>query len=166
MTPLFKKLNLGTHRTMLVVNAPDSFEKELQALEEVVIDRLPEQLEQFHFAIVFASTLAEVETVAGWLGKASTDAILWICYPKGSSKRYQCEFHRNTGWAALGAVGWEPVRQVAVDEDWSALRFRKLENIAKFTRSEENAISEGGKAKARQRKPAGTKRKHDTGQTG
>ncbi|HMV90161.1 MAG TPA: hypothetical protein PKA40_11005, partial [Cyclobacteriaceae bacterium] len=47
------------------------------------------------------------------------------------------------GWAELGKAGYEPVRMVAIDEDWSALRFRKAENIKVMKRS--SAISETGK---------------------
>ena len=45
--------------------------------------------------------------------------------PKGTSKRYKSEIHRDTGWQAIGQAGFEPVRAVAIDEDWSALRFRR-----------------------------------------
>jgi microsomal dipeptidase-like Zn-dependent dipeptidase len=36
-----------------------------------------------------------------------------------------------------------PVRQVAIDEDWSALRFRRTEQVKTFTRS--RAISAAGR---------------------
>ncbi len=73
------------------------------------------------------------------------DGILWFAYPKGTSKKYTCEFNRDTGWAALGKQGYEVVRAVAIDEDWTALRFRNAENIKKMTRS--FAMSETGKKK-------------------
>jgi len=63
--------------------------------------------------------------------------------------RYQCEFNRDTGWATLGAAGYEPVRQVAIDEDWSALRFRKTEFIKAMSRHPDGAISQAGRQKAR-----------------
>ena len=77
---------------------------------------------------------------------AEGDAILWICYPKKSSKKYKCDFNRDSGWTVLGAAGYEPVRMVAIDEDWSALRFRKAENIKTLTRSK--TISQEGKKRA------------------
>jgi hypothetical protein len=75
------------------------------------------------------------------------DAILWLCYPKGTSKKYRCEFNRDTGWQAIGAYGFEPVRQVAIDEDWSALRFRNVDFIKKMTRSDAMILSDAGKAR-------------------
>lgn len=55
--------------------------------------------------------------------------LLWFAYPKSTSKRYTCEFNRDQGWEALRASGFDSVRQVAIDEDWSALRFRRIEFI-------------------------------------
>jgi hypothetical protein len=40
-----------------------------------------------------------------------------------------CEFNRDKGWGVLARSGFDCVRQVAIDEDWSALRFRRIEFI-------------------------------------
>jgi len=71
---------------------------------------------------------------------------VWFAYPKGSSKRYECDFKRDTGWRTLGQAGFEPVRQIAIDEDWTTLRFRRAEFIKSMTRK--RALSKTGKAKA------------------
>ena len=131
MTSLFTKLNLGSHRDILIVNSPDSFESELSALAGVTIRRDPKQLTAIPFALVFVKTFAEIEAAAKWLPKAVGDAVIWFAYPKGTSKRYQCEFNRDTGWDSVRAAGFDTVRQVAIDEDWSALRFRRVEHIKK-----------------------------------
>jgi hypothetical protein len=57
------------------------------------------------------------------------DALLWIDYPKGTSKNYKYEFNGDTGWDVLRSAGFDTVRAVAIDEDWSALRFRRVEFI-------------------------------------
>ncbi|MGD9933860.1 MAG: hypothetical protein AB7T37_09075 [Dehalococcoidia bacterium] len=56
-------------------------------------------------------------------------AALWVAYPRESSKRYQSDFSRDGSWETLGRQGLEPVRQAAIDDDWSALRFRRMTNI-------------------------------------
>jgi len=61
--------------------------------------------------------------------RAQGDAIVWFTYPKGSSKKLKCDFNRDTGWDALKAAGFETVRAVAIDEDWTGLRFRCVEFI-------------------------------------
>ena len=75
-----------------------------------------------------------------------------MVYPKGSSRKYRCEFNRDSGWPVLGAAGFEPVRMVAIDEDWSALRFRRVEHIKSMTRNPRGAISRAGKRKSTVRK--------------
>ena len=52
-----------------------------------------------------------------------------------TSKRFKCDFSRDTDWAVLGERSFEPLRLVAIDEDWSALRFRRVEFIKTTTRS-------------------------------
>lgn len=147
MTPLFKKLNFSGQDPIAILNAPDSFDPELQAMRPFT---------RVHtgaggnaaFVLGFARTQAEVDTLAAEVAaKTAGDAIVWIAYPKASSKRYTCDFNRDTGWAMLGQLGFEPVRQVAIDEDWSALRFRRTAFIKTMTRS--FAMSEAGKAKAK-----------------
>ena len=146
MTPLFQKLNLGDHTTLLVLNAPESFDTELSLLSDVKILRKASSKHPATFAIGFAITVAELAKVINTLVKSTEgDAIVWVAYPKGTSKKYQCEFNRDTGWSEFGDAGFEPVRQVAIDVDWSALRFRRTEYIKSLTRNGSMAISPEGK---------------------
>ncbi|WP_199200099.1 hypothetical protein, partial [Kosakonia sp. H7A] len=62
------------------------------------------------------------------------DAVLWIAYPKQTSRRYRCEFNRDSGWDRAGELGLEPVRMVAIDADWSALRLRRVQYIKQLKR--------------------------------
>ena len=147
MTPLFKKLNLSTQPEIHVLNAPPSFETELAALVDISVSR--DVKGAVHFAIAFAITQAELDAASTQLADAvDGDAIVWIAYPKGTSRRYLCEFNRDSGWSVLGAAGFEPVRQVAIDEDWSALRFRRVEYIKSMTRNPAGTISQAGRARA------------------
>ena len=49
----------------------------------------------------------------------------------------------------LGDLGFEGVRMVAIDEDWSAIRFRRVENIKTLNRDQSWIMSEAGKKKAK-----------------
>jgi hypothetical protein len=128
MTPLFKKLNLGKHEVVHVLNAPASFEAELGALSGVTVKRTLSGGTEFALAFVIAQ--AELDSVSSKLARAAKgDAVLWMAYPKGTSKKYKCEFNRDSGWKVLRREGFDSVRMVAIDEDWSALRFRRTEHI-------------------------------------
>jgi hypothetical protein len=151
MPTIFTKLNFKSQAEILVVNAPPSFEPEMAALHGVEILREAKAARQITFALAFGTTLSEVNAFAKTISKkAEGDAVIWFAYPKGSSKKYTCEFNRDTGWTALGEAGFEPVRQIGIDEDWSALRFRRVEHIKTMTRG--FAMTKVGKAKAAKNK--------------
>jgi hypothetical protein len=134
VTPLFQKLNLKAQREIAVFNAPASFEAELSKLGVKVL-RDPIKPADIQFALAFATQQAELDRLSRILvAGAEADALLWFAYPKGTSKRYTCEFNRDTGWNVIRGAGFDSVRQVAIDDDWSALRFRRLEYIKNSTR--------------------------------
>ena len=130
MPSVFAKLNLKDQREIVLVNVPKSFEPEITALPGTVIQRHPEKVKAVHFSLAFVSTQAELDRLSNLLAKkAAGDALLWFAYPKGTSRRYECEFNRDTGWQVLYRAGFRKVRIVAIDEDWSALRFRRIEHV-------------------------------------
>ena len=114
----------------MVLDAPASFEAELQALRKVKVVRTLGAAESVTFALVFATQKSQVDRSSKSLvSKASGDAILWFAYPKGASQRFKCDFNRDNGWEVIRKSGSDSVRQVAIDADWSALRFRRKEFI-------------------------------------
>ena len=152
MSSVFGKLNLKDQDEILVINAPASFEPELASLVGVGIKRSLADVASVVFSLGFVTRQKEVDAIAkGVAKKARGDAIVWFAYPKGSSKRYTCEFNRDTGWAALGNAGFEPVRMVAIDEDWSAVRFRRVEFIKMMTRDRRATLSKEGKKRTKKK---------------
>ncbi len=56
--------------------------------------------------------------------------VLWVAYPKGN----RADINRDSLWPIVAEHGMRPITQVAVDAEWSALRFRPLrEGEAQFT---------------------------------
>src|SRR5690348_12561744 len=128
MQPVFTKLNLKDQRQILVLNSPASFEGALKALKGVEILRDVKKAKGVTFSLAFVTTQKAVDALAPAIArKVEGDAVVWFAYPKGSSKKYKSEIDRDQGWKAMGEVGFEPVRMVAIDEDWSAKRFRRAE---------------------------------------
>jgi hypothetical protein len=147
MDAVFKKMNFKASASVVVINSPESFESNMKTMKDLtVFHRDFSSVESTNFIIAFCTMQDEVDTVAvEAAAKLVGDGQLWFAYPKGSSKRFQCDFNRDTGWSVLGEKGFEPVRMVAIDDDWSALRFRRVEFINKMTRS--FAMTEVGKEK-------------------
>ena len=149
MSPVFKKLNLKEQTEIVVLGAPASFEPEISALRGVTVRRALGGIGSVNFALAFVTRQAEVDELARSLtSRAVGDAIVWFAYPKQSSKNYRSEIDRDHGWNALGRGGFEPVRMVAIDADWSAVRFRRVENIKTMTRDADFAMTAAGKAKS------------------
>jgi len=145
----FQKLNLKEQKQILVLNSPASFEPELKALKGVAIQRDLKDAAQIDFSLAFVTKQKEVDTLGKAIAKkAQGDAVIWFAYPKGSSKNYKSEINRDSGWKVLGEAGFEPVRMVAIDEDFSAVRFRRADFIKTLTRGKEHRMSAQGKARA------------------
>jgi hypothetical protein len=148
MASTFDKMNLKDQKQLLVLNSPASFESQLKTLRGVTVQRDLKNAPQIEFSLAFVTKQKEVDTLGKAIAKkAQGDAVLWFAYPKGSSKKYKSEINRDSGWKILGAAGFEPVRMVAIDEDWSAVRFRRAEFIKTLTRGKEHRMSAQGKAR-------------------
>jgi hypothetical protein len=132
----FAKLNVKDQTEIVVLNAPASFEPELKALKGVTVRR-DAKGGDIGFSLAFVITQKDVDAIGAQVAKkAKGDAIVWFAYPKGTSKKYKSQINRDSGWAVMGKAGFEPVRMVAIDEDWSALRFRRVEFIKTMNRPE------------------------------
>lgn len=149
MDALLTKLNFKAHRRVRVLGAPAEAAALLAALGAVAtVESQPDAAGPFDFAVVFLRDCQDLSRAVEAAQCLDEDAPFWCCYPKKSSKRYASDLSRDRGWQPLGDLGFEPVRQVALDEDWSALRFRKAEQIKTLTRSADFAMSAVGKARA------------------
>jgi hypothetical protein len=150
MASTFGKLNLKEQKQILVLNAPASFEPELKSLRGIAVQRDLTKASQVEFSLAFVTKQKEVDTLGKAVArKAEGDAVVWFAYPKGSSKKYRSEINRDSGWKILGDAGFEPVRMVAIDEDWSAVRFRRVDFIKTLTRGKEHRLSAKGKARTK-----------------
>ncbi|HEY4363622.1 MAG TPA: hypothetical protein VGN17_21835 [Bryobacteraceae bacterium] len=148
MPTVFSKLNLKAQSPILILNAPASFEPELAALKTTQILRDLKKAKAVTFSLAFVTTQKEVDALAPALAaKAEGDAVVWFAYPKGSSKKYKSQINRDNGWNVLGKHSFEPVRMVAIDEDWSAVRFRNTAFIKTMNRPKEALLSERAKQK-------------------
>jgi hypothetical protein len=128
----------------VILNAPASFNAELNKLKGVKVHaKVPTRA--IAFALAFVTGQADLDAFAKSVtARADGDAVVWFAYPKGSSKRYRSEINHDNGWSALGRAGFEGVRMVAIDEDWSAVRFRRVEFIRSMTRHVSGPMTKAG----------------------
>ena len=152
MASTFEKLNLKDQKQIIVLNAPESFERELKSLRGVTILRDVETPSEIEFSLAFVTKQKEVDALAKAIAKKTQgDAVVWFAYPKGTSKKYKSEINRDNGWTILGKLGFECVRSVAIDEDWSGARFRRVVFIKKMTRAMGGRMTADGRARLKRR---------------
>ncbi|MEV3981867.1 hypothetical protein [Nonomuraea sp. NPDC049758] len=76
-------------------------------------------------ALIFASDAAAARRLLDeHRDEITAPPVVWVAYPKGNKS----DINRDTLWPIVGEYGLRPNGQVAVDETWSALRFRALKD--------------------------------------
>jgi len=106
-----------THR-VCVLHLPDHIDLDLPP--DVAMTEDPAEATA---VVLFATDRRELRERAGpLLDAARRDALAWIAYPK--ARQLGTDLTRDNLWESLQAQDIKPVRQVAIDEVWSGLRFR------------------------------------------
>ena len=119
--PLAERMHLRAGERLLLVGAPDGYGTTLTAPESVEVTNTPEGT--FDVIQVFVSTRAALEAEAPRLkALLKPDGKLWFTYPKGTSTRLTADINRDDIRRYALTVGLQTVAQVAVDDDWSAIR--------------------------------------------
>ena len=78
----------------------------------------------FDAVMVFVPTSATLTThSATAIAALKPGGLLWLAYPKKTGTMAR-DMYRERAWEAFTAHDWRPVSQIAIDDTWSALRFR------------------------------------------
>lgn len=122
---LLKKLRLLSGQRALVLNPPTGYLDHLAPLPEgVILDAAAGSAGSYDFVQVFVQNSDELARLAPLAQQACRfDGMLWFCYPKLSAK-VPSDLSRDRLWELMKPTGLAPVTQIAIDETWSALRFR------------------------------------------
>lgn len=131
MKSLLDKLNYKGQKRIAIINPEENFLLSISGeLKDIIIDRIIDPRYPYEYIIIFVKSASEVESIAPMtLHNLMADGVLWFCYPKKTSKKYSSDIDRDHGWKALNDSGLYGIRMVAIDEDWSALRFRNKKYI-------------------------------------
>lgn len=124
MNPILKKLFFKGQSPVLLLGAPAEFKKTAASFG-VPVHSQPKG--SYDFVLAFVHSLAEAEKAAKAVSKAlSEKGVFWMAYPKGTSRKYQSDINRDKGHALMQERGFDGVSLIAIDEDWSAMRFKPL----------------------------------------
>jgi hypothetical protein len=112
------KLQLKPGQSVAILSQPKEVDLALPGEVPVVAD--PDGADA---VIVFATNRAELDRRRRPLiTAAKRDALTWLAYPKAG--KLGADINRDSLYQLLLGDGIQPVRQISVDDTWSALRFR------------------------------------------
>ena len=104
-----------------ILNAPNGFEAASFQGFEPAADTLSGH---FDWIQIFVQNKAELDKLAPKAARAlKADSILWISFPKGSSK-IQTDLARDKGWNILKTLDLKWITLISVNETWSAFALR------------------------------------------
>jgi hypothetical protein len=121
---ILKKLRYKPDKKGVILNAPDTVKNEFRkAGFSSTISGKSE------FTILFVKNRSEFEKhFKSTTNKIVADSLFWLSYPKGTSS-IATDVNRDILWKLAEPLGYRPVSQVAIDSDWSAMRFRPTEKV-------------------------------------
>ena len=131
MKTLFEKLNYKGQKRIALINAEENFNlSAYEEIKDIQIDGKIDPRYPYDFMIIFVRKVSEVRKITPVaLHNLTADGILWFCYPKKTSKKHTSNIDRDHGWKTLNDLEFYGIRMVAIDDDWSALRFRNIKYI-------------------------------------
>ncbi|HSL57532.1 MAG TPA: hypothetical protein VK866_06805, partial [Acidimicrobiales bacterium] len=135
MDPLLRKLQHRGGDAVVVLRPPDSFAPVVDRWRADGVDVRTRLRGGVPFVLTFARGPADVADRGPKVVdavRAVDDPVVWFAYPKRTSPLAHPDLHRDAGWEPLGDLGLEGVRQVKIDDDWSALRFRRAASVARL----------------------------------
>jgi hypothetical protein len=118
---LAKKMKRKAEGRAAILNAPNGFEAASFQGFEPAADTLSGH---FDWIQIFVQNKAELDKLAPKAARAlKADSILWISFPKGSSK-IQTDLARDKGWNILKTLDLKWITLISVNETWSAFALR------------------------------------------
>lgn len=118
--PIAERLQVKGERRLSVIGAPGVLEGKIGAKKH------RGDLSEADVVLFFVASRAELDrALPAILRKAPKESILWVAYPKLTSK-LAGDLSRDIIHALLPKSGLDTVSQIAIDADWSALRLKRV----------------------------------------
>jgi hypothetical protein len=134
LSTLARKLRLGPEQRVAILNAPEGYLESLApAPADLQTELEPDEL--YDAVQLFVNGVEELRHLGPAAIRAvRPDGLLWITYPKGGKTRGVTDLPATPWWVkrdVLGettaVTGFRPVAFVKIDDNWTALRFKRAE---------------------------------------
>jgi hypothetical protein len=118
--PIAERLQVKGERSLAVVGAPAAVDRKIGAKNP------RSDIAKADVILLFAANRAAFDAaIPATLKKLQKTAILWVAYPKLTSQ-LAADLSRDIIHALAPKHGLDTVSQIAIDDDWSALRLKRL----------------------------------------
>ena len=132
---ILEKLQLKEEKNLLIQGLPSSVEKQFAKLAYNKNLTPLLKTRKIDFALIFAINQLQLNNILKEVFSAlHPESKLWIAYPKTTSKIVS-DLNRDASWEILSKNDYEAVRQVTLDHVWTAMRFKKLDQIPNRNRT-------------------------------
>ena len=112
------KLQIKADHRVVVLGKPDDVHLDLASTDSI------DEVAAADAVLAFVKAKADLETgaIEAVLGAGRRDVLAWVAYPKGGQRG--TDLNRDILASLLAERGVRAVRQISIDDTWSALRFR------------------------------------------
>ena len=136
LSPLARKLRLEPGHRVAILNAPSGYVERLAPAPADLHTALDPPA-AFDAVLLFVNGVEELQSLGPAAIRAvAQDGLLWITYPKGGRTRGVTDLPATPWWIkrdVLGEItaetGYKPVAFVKVDDEWTALRFKRVGQV-------------------------------------
>lgn len=128
--PLTKKLQIKPGHKVLLINPPANYSE--------LFEPLPENASlsfkaggMYDVVLLFVKNSSELIRDLKWLqSHLRPDTVLWTIYPKKSSG-IESDLEMMSSWDEFNKYNYSGVAAAAIDQTWTALRFRPSDQVKK-----------------------------------
>ncbi|MBP8959731.1 MAG: hypothetical protein KBG40_04825 [Bacteroidales bacterium] len=131
MNTLLNKLNYKNQERILILNAEKAFIDKIKSEKlDIRIDTSIDPRYLYEIILIFVKFMSEVENTApAAIHNLIANGILWYAFPKKACRNLKSDLDKDHGWGALFDRGFDKIRLISIDENWSALGFKNIRFI-------------------------------------
>jgi hypothetical protein len=129
-TPIAKKLKIAPDDRFALFGAPPGFAAKVRPaapghhdIEMTPGTKTKEADRRIDGALIFVRMARDLETAREAVRSVTPEGLIWIAYPKGGAM--ETDLNRDVLRESLAKHGLESVSLIALDDTWSAMRFKR-----------------------------------------
>jgi hypothetical protein len=138
---MFEKLQLSDEKNLLIQGIPSSIERQFAKLTFCKSVTPLLRSRKIDFALVFALSKKQLTDIVADVAPAmQQEGKFWVAYPRPAAK-IASDLCRDENWDMIACHGYEPECQIALDNVWCAMKFKKAGLQVKIPAKTKRAVA-------------------------